>query len=186
MAVEMFSWPSLHERMCRTWGSNSGPLACQANSLPIELPRPVVTNWKSLFLEILDKRAPTKRHRVKKKCQPEWLTPEILDCMKERKKCKLNGNTDVYKKLRNKVTNLIEIAKRKKKKTYQSKFEEGKSDPRTTWKLFKEFGINCKGNGCENNFGIKCVLNTIKNESDLAELFNNYLVNEASKLKSQS
>ena len=41
MAVEMFSWPSLHERMCRTWGSNSGPLACQANSLPIELPRPV-------------------------------------------------------------------------------------------------------------------------------------------------
>ena len=31
MAVEMFSWPSLHERMCRTWGSNSGPLACQAN-----------------------------------------------------------------------------------------------------------------------------------------------------------
>ena len=30
--------------MCRTWGSNSGPLACQANSLPIELPRPVNVN----------------------------------------------------------------------------------------------------------------------------------------------
>ena len=44
MAVEMFSWPSLHERMCRTWGSNSGPLACQANSLPIELSRPGI-NW---------------------------------------------------------------------------------------------------------------------------------------------
>ena len=43
MAVEMFSWPSLHERMCRMWGSNSGPLACQANSLPIELLRPVST-----------------------------------------------------------------------------------------------------------------------------------------------
>ena len=41
MTVEMFSGPSLHERMCRTWGSNSGPLACQANSLPIELPCPV-------------------------------------------------------------------------------------------------------------------------------------------------
>ena len=27
--------------MCRTWGSNSGPLTCQANSLPIELPHPV-------------------------------------------------------------------------------------------------------------------------------------------------
>ena len=43
MAAEMFSWPSLHERVCRTWGSNSGPLACQANSLPIELPRPVMS-----------------------------------------------------------------------------------------------------------------------------------------------
>ena len=29
--------------MCRTLGSNSGPLACQANSLPIELPRPVTS-----------------------------------------------------------------------------------------------------------------------------------------------
>ena len=37
----MFSWPSLQERMCRTWGSNSGLLACQANSLPIELTHPV-------------------------------------------------------------------------------------------------------------------------------------------------
>ena len=24
--------------MCRMWGSNSGPLACQANTLPIDLP----------------------------------------------------------------------------------------------------------------------------------------------------
>ena len=48
MAVEMFSWPSLHERMCRTWGSNSGPLACQANTLP----RPVQSLW-ILFLECI-------------------------------------------------------------------------------------------------------------------------------------
>ena len=44
MDVEMFSWPSLHKRMCRTWGSNSGPLACQANTLPIELPCPANQN----------------------------------------------------------------------------------------------------------------------------------------------
>ena len=40
MAVELFSWPSLHDIMCRTSGSNSGPLACQADTLPIELPHP--------------------------------------------------------------------------------------------------------------------------------------------------
>ena len=40
MALEFFSWPSRHERMCRTWGTDSRPLACQADTLPIELPRP--------------------------------------------------------------------------------------------------------------------------------------------------
>ena len=47
----------------------------------------------------------------------------------------------------------------------------------------KEFGIKCKGNGCENNIGIKCDNNMITNEPDLAELFNNYFVNVASILK---
>ena len=38
--------------MCRTWGSNSGPLACQANKLPIELPRPadfLRQGWKVII-----------------------------------------------------------------------------------------------------------------------------------------
>ena len=41
MAIEIFSWPSLHERMCRMWGSNSALLACLADTFSIELPRPV-------------------------------------------------------------------------------------------------------------------------------------------------
>ena len=82
--------------------------------------------------------------------------------------------------MRNKVTNLINIAK---KKTYQSKIEEGRSDPRTIWKLFKEFGIKSKGNDGENNFAIKSENDMITNESDLAEHFNNYFVNVASNLK---
>ena len=44
----------------------------------------IVSIWNSLFLEIFDKHAPIKCHRVKSKFQPEWLTPEILDCMKDR------------------------------------------------------------------------------------------------------
>ena len=56
-----------------------------------------------------------------------------MDCMKERNKCKLNGNIEEYKYLRNKVSRLIEVAKQE---TYQSKIEEGKSDPRSIWKLF--------------------------------------------------
>ena len=41
MASEIFSWPNLRERMCRTRGSIVVPLASQATSLPTELPCPV-------------------------------------------------------------------------------------------------------------------------------------------------
>ena len=40
--------------MCRTWGSNSGPLACQANTLPIELPRPGSLNVQKSLAKKLE------------------------------------------------------------------------------------------------------------------------------------
>ena len=46
-----FFTTSLHERMCRTWGWKSGPLACQADMLPIELLHPVHTHLKNQFTE---------------------------------------------------------------------------------------------------------------------------------------
>ena len=106
----------------------------------------ILSVWTLLFTEILDKHAPIKNHRIKRKYQPEWLTSEILDLMKERNKQKLNGNNDAYKALQNKVSALIDIAK---KETYGNKIEEGKSDPRTIWKLFREFGL--KYNDCNNS-----------------------------------
>ena len=59
----------------------------------------------------------------------------MMDLMKERNKYKINGNMDDYRYLRNKVSKHIEMAK---KNTYQSKIEEGRSDPKTIWKIFKE------------------------------------------------
>ena len=51
--------------------------------------------------------------------------------------------------------------------------------------MVKEFGIKSKGNDSENNFAIQSENDIITNESDLAELFNNYMyfVNLASNLK---
>ena len=69
------------------------------------------------------------------------------------------------------------------KKTYQSKIEQGKSDTRTIWKLFKEFGMNGRVKDNKNTFGIKCESGMITNETDLTQHFNNYFVNVASKLK---
>ena len=113
------------------------------------------------------------------KYQPEWLTSEILDLMKERNKQKLNGNNDAYKALRNKVSALIDVAK---KETYRNEIEEGKSDPRTIWKLLREFGL--KYNDCNNSkFSLKSDDKMITNEADMAGIFNNFFINIASKLK---
>ena len=46
-----------------------------------------------------------------------------------------------YKILRNKVTAMIDIAK---KETYQCKIEDGKNDPRSIWKIFNEVGMKNK------------------------------------------
>ena len=88
----------------------------------------------------------------KKKRQPDWITTEILDLMKKRNKCKINGNMDRYKFLRNKVSALINISKRK---MYQVQIEESKENPRSIWKLFRKFGASCKNQPTENIIGVK-------------------------------
>ena len=103
-----------------------------------------------------------------------------MDLMKGRNKCKINGNMDNYRYLRNKVSKQIEMAK---KNTYQSKIEEGRSDPKTIWKIFKELGANRKANSCGSNINIKLGEQLITNEWDLSELFNHYFVTVASNLK---
>ena len=47
----------------------------------------VVEVLNKMFLEVVNKHAQLKSHRIKRKYQPDWLTPQILDCIKERDKC---------------------------------------------------------------------------------------------------
>ena len=70
-----------------------------------------------------------------------------------------------------------------KKETYQTRVEEGKDDPRSIWKLFKQFGTSKKGIAKDNNFEIKINNKTISNDLDIANGFNDYFVNIPSKLK---
>ena len=100
--------------------------------------------------------------------------------MKERIKCRLNGNNDRYKCLRNKVSNLIE---KSKQEIYQSKIEEGKSDLKSIWKLFKELGANGKENNFESSINIRLGEQLVTHEADLTQLFNSYFVIVASSIK---
>ena len=89
----------------------------------------------SLFIETVNKHAPIKQHRIKNDIQPDWLTPEILDSMKERDRLKKQGHFDEYKVLRNRISSLIQESK---SATYKNKIEAGKDDQKSIWKLFKE------------------------------------------------
>ena len=82
----------------------------------------MVRTWNYLFLEIVNKHSPIKTNRVKRKHQAEWQTSEILDLMKERDKSKINGKIDEYRILRNKISKMIDKAK---KEMYRNKLEEG-------------------------------------------------------------
>ena len=71
----------------------------------------MIDTWYSMFTQIVDKHAPVKSQRVKRNFQPDWLTSEILDGMKERDRCKKNGNLELYRTLRNKISSLIKESK---------------------------------------------------------------------------
>ena len=136
--------------------------------------------WYSLFIKTVDKHAPIKTHRIKNDIQPDWINPDILDKMKQRDKLKKQSRFDEYKILRNEISKGIQEAKQS---TYESKIEKGKDDPKSIWKIFKEFGASCKkgdGNDC---LQIKAGDSVISNDFDLAENFNDCFINVASNLK---
>ena len=66
---------------------------------------------------------------------------------------------------------------------YKTKLEEGKDDPKTIWKLFKEFGANSKKGDDSGCLEIRKSDDIISNDLDLAEFFNDYFINIAANLQ---
>ena len=75
----------------------------------------ILATWSELFLDVVDANVPIKQHRVKRKNQPQWITPELLESIKTRDRHKSLGNENEYKYWRNKVTNMIKKAKQEKR-----------------------------------------------------------------------
>ena len=48
--------------------------------------------WYKLFQGVLDKHQPLKSKEVKNIKQPDWMTDEIIKCIKERDSHKADGN----------------------------------------------------------------------------------------------
>ena len=134
--------------------------------------------WNMMFLEIVNKHAPLKQHRLKNTHQPGWLTPEIIDTMKKRDRCKIYGLIEQYKNLRNTVNLMIKSAKQE---MYKIKLDEGKDDSRSIWKLFRKFGAG--GKSTENILGVNSNDEFITNDSKVANIFSSFFANIATKLK---
>ena len=60
-----------------------------------------------------------------------------------------------------------------------------KNDPRSIWKIFNEVGMKHRENDNATNFKIKVEDDVITKDSEVAEVFNDYFINIASKLKEQ-
>ena len=73
--------------------------------------------WYDLFVETINKHLPVKTKQAKRVKQPDWITQDILQCMRERDHKKTAGNLTEYKNLRNKCVSLVREAK---KTHYQS------------------------------------------------------------------
>ena len=126
--------------------------------------------WNSIFLTVVDNHVPIRCHRIKNDVQPDWLTPDSLDKIKERdklkKKKKKMGRFHEYKVMRNTVSDLIQESKRS---SYKSKIEQGQDDPRSIWRIFKEFGASNKTSSDDEYFSIKQGEKVISVEFELAE-----------------
>ena len=140
----------------------------------------IMEAWLDLFLQVVDKHIPIKQHRVKQKNQPQWLSPEILDAMKCRDRHKSIGNEDEYKLWRNKTIKMIQKAKRVQ---YQTFLDNNKNNPSSIYKIFQEVGAG-KGLRKQSTIGSVKVGDTfIEDSTGIANEFNDFFVNVASKLK---
>lgn len=143
--------------------------------------------WKALFLEVLNKYAPIQNKKVRSKNVP-WITRRIKELIISTDKLKrkaiiTNLETDWYnyKQIRNKVNTELRNAK---KDYYSSKIASQKQNPKQAWETINNLvGRQCKQT-VVNQLDIEG--ETLTNNEDIAESFNNYFSNIRSKFSQQN
>ena len=133
----------------------------------------IMEAWLDLFLQVVDKHVPMKQHRDKHKNQPQWMTPEILDAIKNRDRQKLLGNDNEYKIWRNKVIKLIHSSK---KVRYQKLIDNYKAHPGRIYKIFQAVGA---GKGLHRQSTVTSVKvgdTLIEDPTEMANEFNDFFL----------
>ena len=134
-----------------------------------------------MFLGCVDKHAPLKSKRIRKKRSP-WITRELLSKIRKRdflKKKAISSNNpaiwDQFKCARNQANNAIKLAK----ELYVSdNLEANKGNLRKTWNVINEL-ISRNSGKSTNILEIKVDDKIVSNPLDIAETINDHFTNVA-------
>ena len=126
-------------------------------------------NFTVIFNSVINKQAPLVTKRVKKATQPGWITDEILELINKRDTAKRKNNHNLYKQLRNIVTEKINEAKSNHYKTF---VETNQNNPGKLSKMFSKLS----GKEKQNNPIPSIITNdiTLTEEEDIADTFNRH------------
>ena len=166
---------------------NRGKFLSDLNQLPwanVDLysnPNDMWREWKEMFLGCVDKHAPLKLKRIRKKRSP-WITRELLCKIRKRdflKKKAISSNNsatwDQFKRARNQANNAINLAK---KRYVSDNLKANKGNSRKTWKVINELTSRNSGKSA-NILEIKADNRIVSSPMDIAEAINEHFSNVA-------
>lgn len=139
--------------------------------------------WKALYISIVDKHAPLKRTRVKKKKSP-WLTKDLVNLIRKRDLLKKNAiiTKDAkdwieFKKARNLLNNELKI---QKSKYYKETCNNYKNNPSKLWHTINE--VCCRKPKSTFIRQLEIDDRQVTDSSLIADAFNNHFATIGSKL----
>lgn len=126
--------------------------------------------WHNIIMKWLNHHAPMKNKRVKSKRLPDWFTPEIIHMQKQRDNARKVNQWTEYKRYRNKIRQLIRLAKRK----YFSDSINNSKDSKAIWNHLRT--VNNKKQTSFNNLPSELTINgeKITDSEDVATKLNEY------------
>ena len=97
--------------------------------------------FNQILLEIADKHAPVREHRIKGQNAP-WITDDFLSAIRERdfllKKATKFNRTEDWNDFRKKRNNVNKLKNNLKRTYYNRTLRESKNNPRELWKKIRE------------------------------------------------
>ena len=140
-----------------------------------------VNFWESLYLDALNRHAPTRRYRVRVKSLP-WIDCDLRSLMRHRdwlhkkaiKDSEENSQTvwDAYKSVRNKVTSEL----RRAKTNYYHNLCSSNIHPSELWKRLHKLLSKTKSQGPKS---VTVNGNEVTNKTEIAEAMNFYFTHSA-------